>query len=273
MADPVDGGRAQPDQKEAALVAFQRAQTSVPRHRFGLAYLALAAILGAAVGLFVVFASNGGKDSSPAWSAWEPTKDGVQRLDEIGRYVAHEYALPSGRVLVTPFSTPPVVRLGNQLAAVRVIRIATGLPGETLNDSQIIDASNAWAYELCGEGKNCAISDGTASASRGRLLQRESIELALYTFKFEPTIDYVVTYFPPVPKRDPAAVVLSRQALDEPLKHPLAQTLPPPRTRLEPGQLSGRDLAVIGRYITRAYTFSAEQLQDGSPVLVLRPAS
>ena len=83
----------------------------------------------------------------------------------------------------------------------------------------------------------------------------------------------MVTYFPPVPKGDPAAIVLTRQALEEPLKHPLAQTLPPPRTRLVPGQLSGRDLAVIDRYITRAYTFSGEQLQDGSPVLVLRPAS
>lgn len=273
MADPVDSSQAQAEQKEAALVAYHRAQASVPRHRFGLAYLALAVILGAAVGLFVVFASNGGKDSSPAWSAWEPTKDGVERLDEIGRYVSHQYALPSGRVLVTPFSTPPVVRLGNQLAAVRAIRITTGLPGESVNDSQIIDATNVWAYELCGGGKDCALSDGSASASRGRLLQRESLELALYTFKFEPAINYVVTYFPPVPKRDPAAIVLTREALEEPLKHPLAQTLPPPRTRLMPGQLSGNDLAVLDRYITRAYSLSGEQLQDGSPVLVLRPAA
>jgi hypothetical protein len=273
MADPVDSSQAEAEQKEAALVAYHRAQASVPRHRFGLAYLALAAILGAAVGLFVVFASNGGKDSSTAWSAWEPTKDGVERLDEIGRYVSHQYALPSGRVLVTPFSTPPVVRLGNQLAAVRAIRITTGLPGESVSDSQIIDATKVWAYELCGGGKDCALSDGNASASRGRLLQRQSLELALYTFKFEPAIDYVVAYFPPVPKSDPAAIVLTRQALEEPLKHPLAQTLPPPRTRLMPGQLSGQDLAVLDRYITRAYSFAGEQLQDGSPVLVLRPAA
>jgi hypothetical protein len=273
VAEPVDKSQAQPDEKEAALVANVRAQTSVPRHRFGLAYLALAAILGAAVGLFVVFTTNGGRQADQEWSAWQPTKNGVQGLDEIGRYVSHQYALPSGRTLVTPFSTPPVVRLGNQLAAVRVIRIATGLPGESIGDSQIIDASSAWAYELCGEGKDCAISDGDPSPSRGRLLQRESLELALYTFKFEPSIDYVITYFPPIPKSDPAAIVLTRKSLEEPLKHPLARTLPPPRTRLEPGQLSGRDLAVINRYITQAYTFTGEQLQDGSPVLVLRPAN
>ena len=117
MADPVDKQGQADKKKEAALVAYHRAQASVPRHRFGLAYLALAAIMGAAVALFVVFTTNGGKDSSPEWSAWQPTKDGVQALDEIGRYVSHQYALPSGRVLVTPFSTPPVVRIGNQLAA------------------------------------------------------------------------------------------------------------------------------------------------------------
>jgi hypothetical protein len=272
MADPVEN-QEQADRKEAALVAYRRAQASVPRHRFGLAYLGLAAILGVAVGLFVVFTANGGRDSSAQWSAWQPTKDGVQRLDEIGKYVSHQYALPDGRALVTTYSTPPVVRLGNQLAAVRAIRVGTGLPGETANDTQIIDASSAWAYELCGLGKNCAISGGSPSQSRGRLLQRAALELALYTFKFEPAINYVVMYFPPAPKRTPAAIFLTRQELQEPLKHPLAQTLPPPRTRLVPGQLSGKDLVVINRYVTRAYSYSGEQLQDGSPVLMLRPAS
>jgi hypothetical protein len=272
MADAVES-QEQADKKEAALVAYRRAQASVPRHRFGLAYLGLAAILGVAVGLFVVFTANGGRDSGPKWSAWQPTKDGVQRLDEIGKYVSRQYALPNGRQLVTTYSTPPVVRLGDQLAAVRAIRIGVGLPGETANDAQIVDASSAWAYELCGLGRNCAISDGSPSAARGRLLQRQALELALYTFKFEPAIDYLITYFPPAPRREPAAIFFTRQALQEPLKRPLAQTLTPPRTRLVPGQLSGKDLAVIERYITRAYSYSGEQLQDGSPVLVLRPAS
>jgi hypothetical protein len=271
MADAVDN-QEQADEKEAALVAYRSAQASVPRHRFGLAYLGLAAIMGAAVGLFVVFTANGGKQSGREWSAWQPTKDGIQRLDEIGKYVSRQYALSDGRALVTTYSTPPVVRLGNQLAAVRAIRVGTGLPGESATDAQIIDATSAWAYELCGLGKNCAISDGNASVSRGRLLQRAALELALYTFKFEPAINYVVMYFPPAPKRTPAAIFLTREALQEPLKHPLAQTLPPPRARLVPGQLGGNDLAVIDRYITQAYSYSGEQLQDGSPVLMLRPA-
>lgn len=270
MADPVNDDQ-QAKKEEAVLVAPIQAEASVPRHRFGIAYLALAALLGAAVGLFVVFAGNGGKDRKPAWSAWQPTLSGVKRLDEIGKYVSHQYALPNGRLLVGAFSTPPVVQLGNQLAAARAIAVSPGLRGETLDDSQIIDAQRAWAFELCGLGKNCTIS-GSPTKARRRLLQRAALELALYTFKYESQIDYVITYFPPAPGVAPAAVFLTRQSLLKPLKHPLAQTLPPPRTRLTPGQLSGQDLVVIDRYIRRAYSYSGETLQDGSPVLKLQPA-
>ena len=277
MADTVRRtARVKRDQKEAALVAFQRAEANVPRHRFGLAYLLLAAIMGAAVGLFVVFATNGGKTSSPAVVGVAADRRAASRHSTRSASTSRrQYALPNGRVLVTPFSDT-AGRPDRGSARRRRARSgsATGLPGETLSDSQVIDASSAWAYELCGAGKNCAISEGTASAARGRLLQRESLELALYTFKFEPAIDYRGHVLPPgLRRRTPAAILLTRQALEEPLKHPLAQTLPPPRTRLVPGQLSARDLAVIDRYIPRAYTFSGEQLQDGSPVLVLRPVS
>ena len=60
------------------LVARRRAEQRVPRHRFGLAYLALAALLGAAVGLFVVLVGHGGSGSGPGWSAWKPAQTGVQ---------------------------------------------------------------------------------------------------------------------------------------------------------------------------------------------------
>jgi hypothetical protein len=63
-------GQSQPAEPEAEPLARRRAEQIVPRHRFGLAYLALAALLGTAVGLFVVLIGNGGRDSGPSWSAW-----------------------------------------------------------------------------------------------------------------------------------------------------------------------------------------------------------
>ena len=98
MADPVNEGSLPAQREEAVLVARRRAQEKVPRHRFGLAYLALAALLGAAVGLFVVLVGNGGKDRGAAsWSAWKPTESGVKGLNQIAQHVSNQYALPSGR--------------------------------------------------------------------------------------------------------------------------------------------------------------------------------
>jgi hypothetical protein len=278
VADAVSGaaepapapGSGPAPQEEAVLVARRRAEEKVPRHRFGVAYLALAVLLGAAVGLFVVLVGDGGKDGGPSWSAWKPTESGVKGLNQIAQHVSNQYALPSGRRIVGAYSTPPVVSLQGQLAIARAVAISSGLRGETANDSQILDAGSFWAYELCGFGKDCAI-EGTASVARGRLLQRETLELALYTFKYERSIDYVITYFPPAGSAEPAAVLLKRDDLKTPLDRPLAATLPPPRRKLIPGRLSGADLAAIRRYIPGAYTYSSTTLQDGSPVLVLNP--
>jgi hypothetical protein len=262
-----------PAESEAILIARRRAEQKVPRHRFGLAYLALAALLGAAVGLFVVLVGSGGKSDSEAWAAWKPTQTGVPRLTEIANYVAKQYALPSGRQIVGAYSSPPVVQYKSQLAQARVIQIRTGLRGETDADSQLLDAGKVWAYELCGFGTGCAVAEGKATVARGELLQREALELSLYTFKYEKAIDYVLTYFPPVPKNTPAAILLRRQDLEQALDHPLAQTLQPPRTRNVVGKLSSRDLAALDRYVLRAYTYTSGSLQDGSPLLVLTPVS
>jgi hypothetical protein len=259
--------------RPALPLAPPRAAPDVPRHRFGLAYLALAAILGAAVGLTVVLAGNGGKKHDAAWSAWHPAKGGVARLDEIAKYVAGQYALPNRRQIVGVYSSPPVVQFQGQLAQARAVAIGTGLRGETINDAQIIDAGSVWTYELCGFGKSCTIGNGKSSVARGRLLQREALELSLYTFKYEKAVDYVVTYFPPATGSTPAALFLSRNDLKQPLDQPLADTLRPPKTRLMAGKLGTRDLVAIDRYIQRAYTYTSETLQDGSPLLVLRPAT
>jgi hypothetical protein len=274
VAEAVSEG--QPTQREEALViARRRAEQAVPRHRFGLAYLGLAALLGAAVGLLVVLSVNGGKDSGPAWSAWKPTQTGVQGLDQIAKYVSREYALPSGRALVGIISTPPVVQGSNQAVPLRAILVTTGLPGETANDAQIVDASTAWAYQLCGFGTNCAISQGKASVERGQLLRREALELALYTFKYNSDLDSLLAYLPPAPGQQAKAVLFFRRAdLGQPLKLPLARTLQPPRTHLKPGQMSATDQARVRAYADpHAYTFAFQQLADGSPVVVLQPVS
>jgi hypothetical protein len=274
VAEAVSEGQRTP-REEALILARRRAEEKVPRHRFGLAYLGLAALLGAAVGLLVVLSVNGGKDSGPTWSAWKPSQTGVPGLDQIAKYVAREYALPSGRTLVGIISTPPVVQGSDQAVPLRAVLVTRGLRGESINDAQIYYANTTWAYQLCGFGRNCAISEGEASAERGLLLRREALELALYTFKYYSGLDSLLAYMPTPPGKGEKAVVLffRRTDLAQQLKLPLARTLPPPRTNLRPGQMSAADLAQVRAYANPgAYTFAFEQAPDGSPVVVLQPA-
>ena len=266
MAEAVSEQRPEP-------LARRRAEQNATRHRFGLAYLALAALLGAGVGLFVVLAANGDKNSGPPWSTWKPTESGIKGLDQIAKHVSRQYALPSRHTLVAVLSTPPVVQGSGQTVPVRAIAVATGLPGESVNDAQFFNGSGAWAYVLCGLGQNCAISDGKASIERGQLLRREALELALYTFKYNSDVNLLLTFMPPpVGQQAKAVLFFQRANFETPLKAPLARTLPPPRTTLLPGKMSASDLARVRRYADpHVYTFQYQQIPDGTAIMVLRP--
>lgn len=275
MAEAVSGDDPQQPSadEEAVLVARRRAVQTLPRHRFGLAYLGLAALLGASVGLFVVLVANGGRSSGPAWSAWKPTQAGVHGLDQIAKHVGGEYALPNGRQLVGILSTPPIVQGQDQTVPVRAIGVTSGLAGETLNDAQFFDAGSAWAYVLCGFGKQCAISRGTATTKRFDLLRREALELALYTFRYESGVESVVAYMPPAPGKQSNTVLFFRRDDAKPaLAVPLTRTLPTPKARLTPGRMGARDLQTIQRYTTsHVFQFQFEQIPDGTAIMVLQP--
>jgi len=265
-------------EEQALVIARRRAEAKVPRHRFGLAYLLLAALLGAAVGLFVVFVSDGVKGGGPQWSAWKPTQDGVQRFDEIAKTVGHEYALPSGRQLAGVLSTPPVVQGQGTPVPLRAIAVRTGLAGETSDDASFYGAGDAWAYVLCGFGTNCAISEGKPSVARYDLLRREALELALYTFKYNSGIQSVLTYMPPAKNQSasgqatPSLIFLRRSDVKQALDHPLPTTLPPAKTNLKPGQMSPEQLARLRRYTdSRVFNFQFQQLADGTAIVVLDP--
>jgi hypothetical protein len=257
-------------------LARPRPEPRVPRHRFGIAYLILALILGVAVALFVVLVLEGGKDSEPAWSAWKPKQEGVRKLNEIAKHVEGQYAQADGRKLVLVLSTPPEVQGQGQPVPLRAIGVSSGLPGETSKDASFYDASASWAYNFCGLGSKCALP-GKASPARYTLLRREALELSLYTLKYEPRIQSVVTYMPPAVNTGSGstastAIFLRRQDLAPALKAPLARTLAPIDRSLRPGRMRPEDRKQVARYTgDRIYQYSFQQLQDGTPVLALVP--
>ena len=96
----------------------------------------------------------------------------------------------------------------------------------------MIEVGNSVMYNLCGVGQNCSIAEGQPSEARARLLRREALELALYTFKYVDDVDSVIALLP-VNLGDPAteeddtstALFLEKKDFARQLRGPLDRTL------------------------------------------------
>ena len=237
------------------------------RLRFGLAYLALAVCAGGAAGATILLLDQPGKGPGTAWSDWKPTGDEDEGTPkEIADYVGGRYRLPSGSPLVGILAGPPKV----QSIDVRAVAIR---PEEgTSDDIEIISTEGGLMYVLCGLGEACAISEGEATQERHRLLRRQALELALYTFKYVDDVGKVIALLPPNPEAESGtAIFFQKDDFEHELKVPLSQTLslrdPPISAELDPAE------GLIVDRLTRPRLFSYEfqAAQDGSPVIVLAP--
>jgi hypothetical protein len=245
-------------------------------HRFRLAFLALAVILGAAVaGLVVLLAKPGNESGVAGWSEWSPGGGSdVERSQAIADYVAVNYRLADGKQLVTVQAEAPEV----QSIPVDFIAIQSAPGGTVYSGSEIPvfrDAeSKGIQYLLCGLGESCAISTGEPSVERQRLLRREALELALYTFQYVDGRDYVVVFMPPRQGDPPTyALFFKRDDLSNELAVPLRQTLPDPLPPL-PDEISAGESTVIDRLTDpHFFAFRYSQLQNQQVVLVLNDPS
>lgn len=248
------------------------------RGRFVALYLTLGVIAGIAVGALVVLVARPDAGPAPKWSAWEPTGSDTAKTKQIADRVTRGYRLPSGDQLAIALSGPPSVAAGDAESTgnipVRAIAVrpdtSTGLAEE--DDIAIVDADSSFQYVLCGLGPSCSIASGTPSEERHALLRREAVELALYTFKYVPSIDTVTVFLPPRPDgaASPNAVFLSRKDVEAELDKPLFETFEPTTPGVD--QLKDRELATVNRITRpRLYQYDYTQAQDGSAVLVLDP--
>jgi hypothetical protein len=244
--------------EQPAPLARPKPGPSVSRRKFGLAYLALAAIVGAAVGLVVVFATDDGgkKTKSEAWSTWKPSSTGTLGVREIARHVSpsSQGAIPVTAILVK-----------SGVAGVRQERIDVAFP-----ESGVF-------YQLCGQGAGCTIP-GTSSVARGQLVRREAVELALYTFHYLPQTDYVLAFIPPPPGVDQTnpnyrrALFLPRTALAGQLSKPLTSTIKPDNAPVSPGKLPRGQGTRIDRLTAgRILHYDFQQAADQSVLVVLSP--
>jgi hypothetical protein len=244
---------------------------NVPR-RFSLAYLALAALLGVAVGTLVVLVERPAPKPPPPWSAWKPTDASrAAAQQQIANHVAKQYQLNTGKQLVKVVVRDPA----SLPTPIRDVAIAKTLdPTQQSDVLGVVDSKKTAMYVLCGDGPKCSIKEGTPSVARGAVLRREALELALYSFRYLDHTDSVVAFFPPRKGEDLTHVYffakpdLSKQ-LDVPLRRTLRQT-----QDLQPGRLTSQERKLVDALtVPRQFRFALRRERGGSNVLVLAPGS
>jgi hypothetical protein len=231
--------------------------------RFQLLFGVLLGVALAAVAATVVVTAGGKQSNDPGavtWADWHPTaKDGLDAVNQIADHVGQRYTLPSGNQLVG-------VRGGPLELARLPITIALQNQGKV----QIFDQRGVM-FNFCGLGKDCSIKEGKPSIARGLVLQRESLELALYTFRYIKNIDQVVVIMPPRPgQKANKAMFYRRGEVGASLDRPLAATLPgaPPAV----DHLSKAEGDFIGRLTQgNVYSFTPQEGGDAHIYLVLSP--
>ncbi len=141
------------------------------------------------------------------------------------------------------------------------------VPGQEQYD--IINGANTVAYEMCGLGEHCSISTGQPSTDRDRLLRREALEIALYTFKYVGDTDAVVVFMPPpVGATTSWALLFKKQNYGAELGQPITKTLPS-RRRTRPASRRRRERDLVEQLTGNArYSYKVQDV-NGAPVLVL----
>jgi len=241
-------------------------------HRFR--FLAIYGVLGLALGigaaaLAIGLTSRGSSTSDSHWSTWQPKGGGLGAAEEIGRHVAGQYRLPTGAQLNEVIAKAPSVSANRTTFTLGYValRDAQG------NADQVVPISGGSSvmYTLCGLGTACTIATGTPSVARGRVVLREILELALYTFHYDSGVNSVIALMPPrSATASPTVIYLRRGDLGPELNRPLDRTLAPQapsETTMSPREQQFVDGAIRGH----SYSFSLARAQDGSTILILSP--
>jgi hypothetical protein len=238
------------------------------RLRFGVIYGGLGAILVVAVAGVVVFAGRS-INPAPPWSSWKPKGGGLGAAQEIADHVAKAYRLPNGDQLVDVISkAPSLASPTNSTVPIHYVAVR----GAKSKGDQLypVTSTNSVMYSLCGLGTSCAIATGKASVERGRLVRREILELALYTFKYAAGIQNVIAFIPPKAGKQPYVVYLRSSDVAGELKQPLETTLGanvPPLKAIPAREVHAIE-ATTG---PRVYSFNATLAPQGDLVFVLAP--
>ncbi len=253
-----------------SLAEFATADNRRFERRFMLVYTVLGLVLVGATAGLIIYASKPGPPSAKSWSTWRPAPGSAKVMtQEIADHVSSEYRLSAGGgQLVTVVPSVPTVTSGTEKIAIKAIAIRK--TANSNNGIQVLDSSKSEMYTLCGLGSGCSIATGTPTTTRGRLVRREALEVALYTFKFVPSVNSVIAFMPPPPGAAATSVVfLQKGNLSQALNLPLHTTLPlkTPPLPTDPDTVESSTIDSL----TPTYDYSLTALPTGGAAIVLDP--
>jgi hypothetical protein len=255
-----------------APVAAPRGQAPF-RSRFGFVWGALIGIAACAAGTFALLLAAP-RDTGPKlaenWSEWQPESTRmVDGAEDIAGHVGLQYKLDGGEQLVSVRSSS--LELGGQEIGVAV-RPSGG-------DLQFLEGKGL-LYILNGLGPNGTIPTGKASKKRGRLLMREALELALYSFRYLDDVTMVAVLLPQTPEQaeknaggaaaapQTNAIFYRPGDLLDQLQVPLARTLSPNTPR--PSTMTKAEAARVDDLTLRnLFLASVQPLEANHNYLVL----
>jgi hypothetical protein len=282
---PVPANEAVPAVVEAPTTPGKESQPIVPPRsgldtsrrytgRFIVLYAVLGVVLAAAITGLIVLVIRPGHTNPPAWSSWKPSNSNVPAMTkQIADHHASRYRMSEGGgQLVAIIPSGPQITSGTSNIAIKAIAIRKAPQSNT--GIRILGADKTRMYTLCGLGQNCSIQGGTPSAERGRLVRREALEVALYTFRFVPAVDSIVAFMPPPPGETTASVLfLEKGDVNDQLTQPLNKTL----TLATPPLPDDDDLAEAATIdkltLKNMFSYELQALQTGGAALILDPVA
>jgi hypothetical protein len=243
--------------------------------RFAFFYLCLAGTLIAAIAGVVILALQPGRPTPPPWSSWRPNSSNVSKASqEIVDHVSQQYKLnATGDQLLAILPSAPEVTRDKDVSDVSTIAIRTSPTSQTF--SRVFSAGNAYQDQLCGLGTFCSIASQKATPASERLVRREALEVALYTFKYLPQISTLIAYVPPAAGQQPSKLLLlERTDFPTELREPLSATLPlaQPPLPSDPDTVEAARIDQLTMPYQYSFEYEAIPTPPGSVALILAPA-
>jgi hypothetical protein len=229
---------------------------------FVLANLVVVAGFLGVLGLFAFLVSH----SPPGdWSSYEPKGGDVyDKAQHMADHVAPAYKYNGQQIAVV--QAQPLLYQDAVVDGIAFTRQPFRKIGSPYR--QFEPSGSTIAYVFCGQAPKCGLpSEGAQDTVP--LLRRESLELALYTFKYSPSVDSIVSLLPPAGNTS-YAIYLRRRNFHKELSEPLDATLPS-HDVLTYEKMSPVEKATVDR-LTVKNTFASQFAQgaNGRTLLVLR---